>query len=56
MLFRSDVITFFKQNDIPYCVWNYLSMPGDGNRFSPVYDDSRGILSEKLLNTLLGNF
>lgn len=51
-----DVISFFKQNDIPYSVWNYLSMPSDGNRFSLVDDDSRGILSEKLLNTLLGNF
>lgn len=49
-----DVIEFFKQNEIPYSVWNYLSLPNDGNRFSLVDDDNRKILSLELLNVLLG--
>ena len=51
-----DVISFLKENNIPYSVWNYLSTPNDGNRFSLVDDDNRKILSEELKNTLLGNF
>ncbi|MBQ2736929.1 MAG: cellulase family glycosylhydrolase [Clostridia bacterium] len=51
-----DVISFLKENSIPYCVWNYLSTPNDGNRFSLVDDDNRKILSEELKNTLLGRF
>ncbi len=49
-----DVISFFKNNDIPYCTWNYLSTPNDGNRFSLVDDDDRKFLSKKLLKILLG--
>lgn len=49
-----DVISFLQKNEIPYCVWNYLSTPNDGNRFSLVDDDHREILSEGLLKTLLG--
>lgn len=51
-----DVISFFKENQIPYSVWNYLSMPSDGNRFSLVDDETRTILSKELLNVLLANF
>lgn len=51
-----DVIRFLKDHDIPYSVWNYLSTPNDGNRFSLVNDDERKILSEPLKNVLLGNF
>ena len=43
-----DVISILKENDIPYCVWNYLSTPNDGNRFSLVDDDTRKILSERM--------
>lgn len=50
-----DVITFLKQNEIPYCVWNYLSTPNDGNRFSLVDDDTRKILSHKLAQVIKGN-
>lgn len=50
----SDVIAFLKQNDIPYSVWNYLSTPNDGNRFSLVDDDTRRILDGELLDILLG--
>ncbi len=39
-----DVIAFLKDNDIPYSVWNYLSTPNDGNRFSLVDDETRRIL------------
>lgn len=52
--FMRDTISILKENDIPYCVWNYLSTPNDGNRFSLVDDDTREILSKDLLNALLG--
>ena len=44
----------YKELEIPYCVWNYLSTPNDGNRFSLVDDDSRRILSERLGRVLVG--
>ena len=49
-----DVITVLKENEIPYCVWNYLSTPNDGNRFSLVDDDNRKILSETLARIIVG--
>ena len=49
-----DMITILKEWEIPYCVWNYLSTPNDGNRFSLVDDDSRKILSEELHRIILG--
>lgn len=49
-----DVITVLKENEIPYCVWNYLSTPNDGNRFSLVDDDNRKILSEEMARIILG--
>lgn len=49
-----DVISLCKEYDMPYSVWNYLSTPNDGNRFSLVDDDRREILSKELLDTLLG--
>lgn len=51
-----DVIGFLKENEIPYSVWNYLSTPNDGNRFSLTADETREILSEELHNVLLGDF
>lgn len=50
-----DIITLLKENDMPYCVWNYLSTPNDGNRFSLVDDDTREILSERMHQIILGN-
>ncbi len=50
-----DVIKYFKENEIPYCVWNYLSTPNDGNRFSLVDDDTRRILSDNLAEIIRGN-
>lgn len=50
-----DVIGFLKENEIPYCAWNYLSTPNDGNRFSLVDDDTREILSEELAAILRGD-
>lgn len=50
-----DVIKFLKANEIPYCVWNYLSTPNDGNRFSLVDDDTRKILSQNLAEIIKGN-
>lgn len=50
-----DVISFMKSNDIPYCVWNYLSTPNDGNRFSLTDDDNRKILNKELENIKRGN-
>lgn len=49
-----DMITILKENHIPYCVWNYLSTPNDGNRFSLVDDDDRRILSEELAAIIRG--
>ena len=49
-----DMITLLKEHDIPYCVWNYLSTPNDGNRFSLVDDDKREILSDELLRIIRG--
>lgn len=49
-----DVIGILKENEIPYCVWNYLSAPYDGNRFSLIDDDTRRILSEKLARIIRG--
>jgi len=49
-----DMITILKEWDIPYCVWNYLSTPNDGNRFSLVDDDKRIILSEELGKIIRG--
>jgi hypothetical protein len=49
-----DVITVLKENKIPYCVWNYLSTPNDGNRFSLVDDDTRRILSDEMAHIIRG--
>ena len=51
----NDVISLLKEHGISYCVWNYLSTPNDGNRFSLVDDDTRKILSPQLLEILRGN-
>lgn len=51
-----DVISFFKENEIPYCTWNYLSTPNDGNRFSLVDDETRKFLCEDLRKILIGQF
>ena len=50
-----DMITVLKENEIPYCVWNYLSTPNDGNRFSLVDDDNRKILSEEMARIIRGD-
>ena len=50
-----DVISILKEWDIPYCVWNYLSTPNDGNRFSLVDDETREILSAELRRIILGD-
>ena len=50
-----DMITILKEYDIPYCVWNYLSTPNDGNRFSLVDDDSRLILSDEMARIIRGD-
>ncbi|MDO5580142.1 MAG: cellulase family glycosylhydrolase [Planctomycetia bacterium] len=49
-----DVISLLKENHIPYSVWNYLSTPNDGNRFSLVDDDTRKILSQRMLKIIQG--
>ena len=52
--YMRDLIRFAKENDMPYCVWNYLSTPYDGNRFSLVDDDNRKIVSEEMLKIING--
>ncbi len=49
-----DVITVLKENEIPYCAWNYLSTPNDGNRFSLIDDDNRKILSDRMAEIIKG--
>lgn len=49
-----DVISFLVEHEIPYSVWNYLSTPNDGNRFSLVDDDTRQILSPELARIIRG--
>ena len=49
-----DMISILKEWDIPYSVWNYLSTPNDGNRFSLVDDDNRRILSDELRRIITG--
>lgn len=49
-----DMIKILNDWDIPYCVWNYLSTPNDGNRFSLVDDDTRIILSDELKKIIQG--
>ena len=36
-----DVTSLLREHGVPWCVWNYLSTPNDGNRFSLVDDDTR---------------
>ena len=49
-----DMIKILAEWDIPYCVWNYLSTPNDGNRFSLVDDDTRKVLSEEMAKIIRG--
>ena len=49
-----DVISILNENEIPYSVWNYLSTPNDGNRFSLVDDESREILSAEMGRIIKG--
>ena len=53
--YMRDLISLLKEYEIPYCVWNYLSTPNDGNRFSLVDDDHRKILSDELAEIISGN-
>lgn len=52
--YMRDVIALLKEHHISYCVWNYLSTPNDGNRFSLVDDDTRTILSAELARIIAG--
>ena len=52
--YMRDVVSICREAGIPYCVWNYLSTPNDGNRFSLVDDDTREFLSPELLKACLG--
>lgn len=49
-----DIITVLKENEIPYCVWNYLSTPNDGNRFSLVDDEDRKLLGTEMAKIIRG--
>lgn len=53
--YMRDMIFLLKEHGISYCVWNYLSTPNDGNRFSLVDDDHRRILSPELARIIAGN-
>ena len=52
--YMRDSVSIANGYGFPYCVWNYLSTPNDGNRFSLVDDDTREFLSQDLLDACLG--
>ena len=52
--YMRDLISLLVEHNMPYCVWNYLSTPNDGNRFSLVDDDRREILSPRLASIIRG--
>ena len=52
--YMADMIRLLIEHETPYCVWNYLSTPNDGNRFSLVDDDRREILSKRLAEIIVG--
>lgn len=49
-----DLISLLLEHHTPYCVWNYLSTPNDGNRFSLVDDDHRTIVSPRMAHIIRG--
>lgn len=49
-----DLIYLAQMSGIAYSVWNYLSTPYDGNRFSLVDDDRRQMVSERMLRIIRG--
>lgn len=53
--YMRDVVSLCREHGIPWCVWNYLSTPNDGNRFSLVDDDTREFLSDELKSACLGD-
>ena len=52
--YMRDVVAVCKEAGIPWSVWNYLSTPNDGNRFSLVDDETRDFLSDDLQLACLG--
>ncbi len=50
-----DLISLLLEYDIPYSVWNYLSTPNDGNKFSLVDDDNRKIVSAEMAKIIVGD-
>ena len=48
----ADVIEFLDENGIPFTIWNYLSTPYDGNRFSLVDDDHRRFVSDRIADMI----
>ena len=52
--YMRDVVAICKEAGIPWCVWNYLSTPNDGNRFSLVDDVTRDFLTDDLQRACLG--
>ena len=48
----ADVIGWLDENEIPFTIWNYLSTPYDGNRFSLVDDDRRQPVSDKIFDMI----
>jgi len=52
--YMRDIVSICREAGIPWCVWNYLSTPNDGNRFSLVDDETREFLTQDLLKACLG--
>ncbi|MDR0426834.1 MAG: glycoside hydrolase family 5 protein [Clostridiales bacterium] len=49
-----DVLSLCDEYGIPFCIWNYLSTPYDGNRFSLVDDYTRRPVSAKMAAMIRG--
>lgn len=52
--FFRDLIEVLEELDVAHTAWNYLSYPGDANRFSLVDDDRREPLSPELVRIIRG--
>ena len=52
--YMRDIISLCAEYGLPFCVWNYLSVPYDGNRFSLVDDYTRKPVSEKIVKAVKG--
>ena len=49
-----DIFALCDEYEMPFCAWNYLSTPYDGNKFSLVDDRTREVLSKNIAAMIRG--